>query len=243
MIYRFGDCELDTQLFRLRRGGVPTQLRPKVFQVLTHLLEQRHRVVTRQQLFEHVWPKQFVSDAALESCIKAVRQAIGDSGTRPRMIQTVRGYRYRFMAAVEAENKTLLDQEHVGAPPSPSPPTPVGERKLVTILCCGLAAQPTVREHLGLDVLHRLMRELYELTRSEIQRYGGTLQHVAGDRLVIVFGVPMVQEDHARRAVLAALGLQQRLCTSQDALRSPSGEHVGVRMGLHTGLVAVGGDR
>ena len=95
MIYRFGDCELDTQLFRLRRGGVPIQLRPKVFQVLTHLLEQRHRVVTRQQLFEHVWPKQFVSDAALESCIKAVRQAIGDSGARPRMIQTVRCYGYR----------------------------------------------------------------------------------------------------------------------------------------------------
>ena len=86
MIYRFGDCELDTQLFRLRRGGVPIQLRPKVFQVLTQLLEQRHRVVTRQQLFEHVWPQQFVSDAALESCIKAVRQVIGDRGARPRMV-------------------------------------------------------------------------------------------------------------------------------------------------------------
>jgi DNA-binding winged helix-turn-helix (wHTH) protein len=102
MLYHFDDCELDTQLFRRRREGVPLQLRPKVFRVLTHLLEHRHRVVTRQQLFEHVWPKQFVSGPALGSCIKAVRQAIGDSGARPRLIQTVRGYGNRFMAAVEA---------------------------------------------------------------------------------------------------------------------------------------------
>ena len=59
-------------------------------------------MVTRQQLFEQVWPKQFVSDAVLEACIKAVRQAIGESGARPRLIQTVQGYGYRFMAAVEA---------------------------------------------------------------------------------------------------------------------------------------------
>jgi DNA-binding winged helix-turn-helix (wHTH) protein/tetratricopeptide (TPR) repeat protein len=250
MIYRFGDCELDTQLFHLRRGGVPIQLRPKVFQVLTHLLEHRHRVVTRQQLFEHMWPKQFVSDAALESCIKAVRRAIGDSGAMPRMIQTVRGYGYRFMVAVEAcdatpaaiaETRTPLDQEHVSTPPSPAPPTLVGERKPVTILCCGLAAPTTVHEPPTLDALHRFMRALYELARSEMQRYGGTLQHLAGDRLMILFGVPVAQEDHARRAVLAALGLHQRLCAGREALHLPSGEHLSVRMGLHTGLVAVGG--
>jgi DNA-binding winged helix-turn-helix (wHTH) protein len=74
MIYRFGEYELDMDLFSLRRGGVPIGLRPKVFRVLTYLLEHRHRVVTRQELFEHMWPKQFVSDAALESCIKVVRQ-------------------------------------------------------------------------------------------------------------------------------------------------------------------------
>jgi DNA-binding winged helix-turn-helix (wHTH) protein len=119
-----------------------------VFQVLTYLLEQHHRVVTRQELFEQVWPMQFVSDAALESSIKAVQQAIGDSGATPRMIQTLRGCGYRFIAAVEAcaampaDDATglTLDQDHVGTPPPHPTPTLVGERKPVTILCCGLAA-------------------------------------------------------------------------------------------------------
>ena len=60
--------------------------------------------------------------------------------------------------------------------PSLSPtPTLVGERKPVTILCCGLAAPTRLHEHLELDALHRLMRALYKLARSEMQLYGGTI--------------------------------------------------------------------
>ena len=65
-------------------------------------------------------------------CIKAVRQAIGDSGARPRIIQTLRGYGYRFIAAVEACAAMLaddatgltLDQDHVNTPPPTSPRRP-----------------------------------------------------------------------------------------------------------------------
>jgi AAA ATPase domain/Adenylate and Guanylate cyclase catalytic domain len=165
------------------------------------------------------------------------------------MIQTLRGYGYRFMTAVEVcptglpddAAGTKPDLDAVSATLPHTPPTLVGERKPVTILCCSLITPITQREHLGLDALHRLMRELYELARSAMHRYGGTIQHVVGDRLMVLFGVPVAREDHARRAVLAALGLQQRLSTRRDALRWPSGEHVGVRIGLHTGPVAVGG--
>ena len=54
-------------------------LRPKVFQVLHYLLRHRDRVISKQELREQVWPDQFVSDAALEGVLKAVRQAVGDS--------------------------------------------------------------------------------------------------------------------------------------------------------------------
>src|SRR5262245_26248397 len=77
MTYVFADCELDTRLYTLRRGERVLRLRPKVFQVLTYLLTHRDRVVSKHELFEQVWPEQFISETALESCIKAARQALG----------------------------------------------------------------------------------------------------------------------------------------------------------------------
>ncbi len=80
MRYVFANCELDTQSYRLRRSGLDVPLRPKLFRLLVYLLEQRHRVVTKQDLCEQVWQEQFVRDATLENGIKLVRQAVGDSG-------------------------------------------------------------------------------------------------------------------------------------------------------------------
>src|SRR5712692_4814426 len=102
MRYAFGECILDTQRYELSRAGRVRRLRRKAFQVLAYLLAHPDRVVSKQELCEQVWPQQFISEAALESTIKAVRQAIGDSGRRQRLIQTVYGQGYRFLAAVEA---------------------------------------------------------------------------------------------------------------------------------------------
>jgi DNA-binding winged helix-turn-helix (wHTH) protein len=91
MRYVFGECTLDTQRAELARTGRVYRLRRKVFQVLVYLLAHADRVVSKQELCEQVWPQQFISDAALESVIKAVRQAIGDSGRSQRLLQTVYG--------------------------------------------------------------------------------------------------------------------------------------------------------
>ena len=101
MIYRFGDCELDTNLYTLQRGGQTIRLRPKVFRVCLFLLEHRDRVVTREELCAQVWPDQFISQATLEGVIRTVRQVVGDSGQAQSIIQTLHGYGYRFVAAVE----------------------------------------------------------------------------------------------------------------------------------------------
>src|SRR5215831_16716513 len=101
VIYIFGDCALDTQGHTLHCAGRPIRLRPKAFQVLTYLLAHRDRLISKQELAEQVWPDHFVSDAALEGTIKTVRQAIGDNGRAQQLIQTVYGYVYRFIAAVE----------------------------------------------------------------------------------------------------------------------------------------------
>src|SRR6266536_5196252 len=102
MLYVFGECVLDTQRSELCRAGRVSRLRHKVFQVLVYLLAHADRIVSKQELREQVWPQQLISEAALESTIKAVRQAIGDSGRGQQLIQTIYGQGYRFLAAVQA---------------------------------------------------------------------------------------------------------------------------------------------
>ena len=117
MVYAFDNCELDTQRITLRRAGQTIPLRPKVFQVLLHLLTHRERIVDKQELCEQVWPEQFISDATLESTLRAVRRAIGDSGKEQRLIQTLYGHGYRFVAPVTLQPTTREDdedQEHHG---------------------------------------------------------------------------------------------------------------------------------
>ena len=108
MRYSFGDYLLDTQRYEFSRAGEPIPLRPKVFQVLAHLLAYRDRVVLKQELLEHVWPEQYVGDAALNSYIMAVRKAIGDDGHTHRLLRTVRGRGYRFVADVAICPETRL---------------------------------------------------------------------------------------------------------------------------------------
>ena len=98
MLYRFADCTLDTQLYTLDRAGQHTRLPPKVFEVLCYLLAHRDRVVSKQELCDRVWEGLAISDATLESCLRAVRLTVGDSGQAQRIIQTQRGYGYRFVA-------------------------------------------------------------------------------------------------------------------------------------------------
>src|SRR5262249_30223616 len=78
------------------------------------------------------------------------------------------------------------------------------------------------------------------LARHEAQRYGGRCRAVGGEGVLIVFGAPVAQEDHASRAVLTALGMQRQLTTRQGTRGSPAAAALEVRMGLHTGRAAVG---
>ena len=106
MVYRFGECTLDTQRHRLQRAGQPVRLRSKAFQVLCYLLEHRDRTILKSELYAQVWPQSFISEATLESTLRAVRQAIGDSGRAQQLIQTVYGYGYRFVAPVEERRRS-----------------------------------------------------------------------------------------------------------------------------------------
>lgn len=101
MIYRFRDCELDTARFELRRNGAVQSVEPQVFRLLAHLIENRHRVVTRAELYDAVWDGRIVAEAALYSRIKSARSAIGDEGQAQAQIRTVSRTGYQFVAEIE----------------------------------------------------------------------------------------------------------------------------------------------
>src|SRR5262249_19074925 len=91
MRHLLDDYVLDTQRYELHRAGTPLHLRPKVFQVLVYLLAHRDRVVPKAELLEHVWPNQFIGDVTLNSCLVALRKALGDGGRMPRFVRTLHG--------------------------------------------------------------------------------------------------------------------------------------------------------
>jgi len=101
MIYHFGECTLDTQLYCVQRGGQTIRLRPKVFRMCLYLLEHRDRVVSREELCAQMWPGRFVNPATLEGVIRSVRQALGDSGRAQGIILTRHSYGYRFVVPVD----------------------------------------------------------------------------------------------------------------------------------------------
>ena len=76
-------------------------LAPKAFLVLMHLLVQRHRAVSKDELLATCWPSEFVTEAALTRCLRVIRQAVSDDGVRQHCIKTLHGYGYCFVAAVE----------------------------------------------------------------------------------------------------------------------------------------------
>jgi len=102
MIFRFGDFELDLARVELRHGGQPCPVEPQVFALLALLVENRERLVSRDEIIEKIWDGRVVSDAAVASRVKSARQALGDSGREQRYIRTVHRQGLRFVAEVKA---------------------------------------------------------------------------------------------------------------------------------------------
>src|SRR5262245_37274306 len=113
-----------------------------------------------------------------------------------------------------------------------------GERKLVTVLFCDIANSTPLAARLGAEAMHALLNRFFELALAEVHRYEGTINQFLGDGFMALFGAPVAHEDHARRALLAAVGIQQRLCDPAGAAATLRDVHV--RVGIHTGLVVVG---
>src|SRR5207253_2490111 len=142
-IVRFGIFEVDLAAGELRKGGARVRLQEQPFQVLAYLLQHPGEIVTREELRQKLWPADtFVDfDHSLNTAVNKVREALGDSASSPRYLETLARRGYRFLAPVEsahsgpkdAGTEPLVTQLN-GSPLHPELDIPLPRRSLTRAL-------------------------------------------------------------------------------------------------------------
>jgi TolB-like protein/DNA-binding winged helix-turn-helix (wHTH) protein/tetratricopeptide (TPR) repeat protein len=142
MRIEFGDHTMDIARRELHCGTAPVAVEPQVFDLLLHLLRNRDRVVSKDDMIAHVWAGRIVSDATIDSRIKAVRRAVGDDGTAQRVIRTIPRKGVRFVADVS------LDDDRDGPRAVRAGPAPLLSAELAppdtTVRVSALAGRPSI---------------------------------------------------------------------------------------------------
>src|SRR5436309_1737030 len=115
-----------------------------------------------------------------------------------------------------------------------------GERRQVTVLFADVAGFTTLAERLDPEDVHRIINRCFELITAEVHRFEGTINQYTGDGVMALFGAPIAHEDGPRRAVHAALGIQQALRDHSQQLQAERGLGLQMRIGINTGPVVVG---
>ena len=114
------------------------------------------------------------------------------------------------------------------------------EYKQVTVLFADVVRSMDLAAAVGAERLREIMADLVDCASSVVQRYGGTVDKFTGDGIMAVFGAPVALEDHAVRACLAALGIQEEAQAVADGVRQLDGVDLQLRVGLNSGQVIAG---
>jgi DNA-binding winged helix-turn-helix (wHTH) protein/tetratricopeptide (TPR) repeat protein len=241
----FDPFRLEGPDHELWRGAQRCHLKAKAAAVLRYLVEHPGRLVHKSDLLAAIWPEVAVSEWVLTTCIREIRHVLGDDAMAPRYIATVHRQGYRFIAPVTVGATPSPPVPAAPPPPEvlPAAPTPAllaEEYKLVTVLCGAPGAAAALAARLGAEQWYRVLQQVLRLAQEVLQRYDGTLLPPTSAGFTAVFGAPVAQEDHARRAVLAALELRQRLHEAAARHTRLVGDGFAVSLGLHSGLVVVG---
>jgi adenylate cyclase len=151
--FLFEDFVLDAQRRELRRGSSSLSMEPQVFDLLTFLIRNRDRVVSKDDLLASVWGGRIVSESTLASRINAVRRIIGDSGEQQRLIRTIVGKGVRFVGAVGEQRETL-----------PSDAPPVVPRLSVVVLPFANFSDDPELEHFADGITDDLTTDLLRIS-------------------------------------------------------------------------------
>ncbi len=119
-------------------------------------------------------------------------------------------------------------------------PPKSAEYKQVTVLFADVVHSMDIAAAVGPERLREIMGELVERAAAVVQRFGGTVDKFTGDGIMAVFGAPIALEDHAFRACLAALGIQDAAKRLADEVARRDGIELNLRVGLNSGQVIAG---
>jgi class 3 adenylate cyclase len=114
------------------------------------------------------------------------------------------------------------------------------EYKQVTVLFADVVHSMSIAAAVGAERFREIMAELVNITTAVVKRYGGTVDKFTGDGIMAVFGAPVALEDHAIRACLAALGVQEEAKRLAVEVRERDGVKLQLRVGLNSGEVIAG---
>src|SRR5215471_13323157 len=246
-------------------------LSPKAFAVLHYLVTHPDRLVTKDELLDAVWPETAVSDAVVRVAIGMLRKALDDTAQTPRFIATVPRRGYRFLARVtehtgvasgpaappaapqtptgELQRASTALLPDILAPPSRQDvalppgdwPSPAAERRRLTVLFCDLVDSTRLAGHLDPEDFREVVRAYHQTSAAVIQRFDGYVAQYLGDGVLVYFGYPVAHEDDAQRAVWTGLDLLEAMDPLNTRLALPPAERLAIRLGVHTGVVVVGG--
>jgi len=118
--------------------------------------------------------------------------------------------------------------------------TQSAEYKQVTVLFADVVHSMSIAAAVGAERLREIMAELVNITTAVVKRYGGTVDKFTGDGIMAVFGAPVALEDHAIRACLAALGIQEETAWLAGEVKDRDRVDLQLRVGLNSGQVIAG---
>jgi len=215
--YAVGPCLIDVDRRQLLRAGEAVHVEPQVFDLIHFLVKNRHRVVDRYEIARHLSRGGAVSDELISTRVKSGRKALGDNGSMQRTIRTVHGKGFQFVGSVKEIEEEASD---AGAP---------AERRLITVLYCGLAGATELAARLDPeDFRDRLLNFLRRAT-GILEQESAVIAH-EGDSIFAHFSLPMAGEHDAERAVRTGLTLVAEFARSGG---------LEVRVGIATGVVVV----
>jgi TolB-like protein len=192
---------LDDDLRELRRGQEPVAVEPQVFDLLIYLVQNRDRVVSKDDLIASVWGGRVVSDSTLTSRINAARKAVGDSGSEQKLIRTIARKGLRFVGDVHIRPMGLEPQTAMHEPSHPALPLP--DRPAIAVLpfinMSGDPEQEYFSDGISEDIITALskLRWFFVIARNSSFTYKGKAVHMK--QIAEELGVGYVVEGSVRK--------------------------------------------
>jgi TolB-like protein len=201
--FLFAGHTLDTDRRELHRAGEAIAIEPQVFDLIVYLVENRDRVVTRDDLIASVWGGRIVSDSTLATRINAARKALGDSGVEQKLIRTIARKGLRFVADVQARSGHDGTREDILPEPARTA-LPLPDRPAIAVLpflnMSGDPEQEYFSDGISEDIITALsrLRWFFVIARNSSFIYKGKATHLK--QVAAELGVRYVLEGSVRKA-------------------------------------------